>query len=743
MSSSVEPWRACIDVTYHPTSVSDSSVPSAFPGKPRPYRELLERVPGVVGLWSPAEPFDLLYMSAGVLGLTGYTAQEHLADPGLWERITHPDDRTRTWSAFTNAATSGIRFRHEYRIIRKDGSSVWVEGTLDPILDEAGQITAWQGYSLDITTRRAAEEAAARSESRFRALTEQLPVVVYVDTDEIVSRCLYISRNVEDVFGLDQQEFLTTPGLWYRNLHPEDVQGARAAWREAVEAGEAFHREYRVVKPDGAITWVRDSCIPIPGPDGSTLLWHGVFLDITAEKQAEAELLQSESRYRVLVEQIPAVVYEMDPDDERRPAYMSPHIEEMLGHSSEEWLDQPDIWTELLHPEDRERELAAHDLHNATGEPWSREYRLIAHDGEVVWVRDQAVLVTDPVSGTSTWHGVMLDITDQKQAEIDLEIANELLAMRVRDRTDELAEANALMGLEIGERRRMETELRTSEEHLRLLVGQLPDVVYVFHVDEEHAGPTVEVYNGARLTRMVGYSAQAWQTDPDLWKSRLHPDDRERVLTDIQRCIDQALPYADEYRFLAKDGSIVWVSDRCTVLTRRSDGRAASFSGIMVDITDRKEAELRARDAQRRFEDLAERGPAISFMFERDEGQASKPRLTYMSPQIEQITGWTRERFLADPLIWRDILDANDLEQLTTVVPDVLRDEDHWSGEFDLRTATGSTVRVRSQLAVLQRDGAGEAIIFQGVMTEAAGSPAPLRHVEPGRTNAGLGIEEF
>ena len=79
----------------------------------------------------------------------------------------------------------------------------------------------------------------------------------------------------------------------------------------------------------------------------------------------------SESRYRLLVEQIPAVVYEMDRDDERRTLYVSPHVEEILGYSRQEWLDQPDIWTELLHEDDREIELAAHDQHTETGEPWS------------------------------------------------------------------------------------------------------------------------------------------------------------------------------------------------------------------------------------------------------------------------------------------------------------------------------------------------------------------------------------
>ena len=76
--------------------------------------------------------------------------------------------------------------------------------------------------------------------------------------------------------------------------------------------------------------------------------------DITAEKLSEEGVRASEARYRALIERVPAVVYEMDPDDERRTLYVSPHVEQVLGYTRAEWLDQPDIWIELLHPDDRE-----------------------------------------------------------------------------------------------------------------------------------------------------------------------------------------------------------------------------------------------------------------------------------------------------------------------------------------------------------------------------------------------------
>ena len=157
-----------------------------------------------------------------------------------------------------------------------------------------------------------------------------------------------------------------------------------------------------------------------------------------------------EARYRALVENLPAVIYQVAPDDDRRTMYVSSHVETALGYSRDEWLGQPDIWMELLHPDDREQTLAAHDLHNETGRPWSREYRLIANDGRVVWFRDVATLVRDDDGRPQHWLGVQLDITELKAVEDALRAARDDLEHRVAERTAELEEANAMRALESG-----------------------------------------------------------------------------------------------------------------------------------------------------------------------------------------------------------------------------------------------------------------------------------------------------
>jgi diguanylate cyclase (GGDEF)-like protein/PAS domain S-box-containing protein len=133
--------------------------------------------------------------------------------------------------------------------------------------------------------------------------------------------------------------------------------------------------------------------------------------------RAEGELREVQDRYRALVEQIPAIVYIDVADESMVTTYVSPQIEDLLGITPREYIDDPDLWTRHLHPDDRERALATYEAGRESGEPFTFEYRLIARDGRPVWFRDSAVVLRDADGAPAFIEGVMLDITEQKQAE--------------------------------------------------------------------------------------------------------------------------------------------------------------------------------------------------------------------------------------------------------------------------------------------------------------------------------------
>lgn len=159
----------------------------------------------------------------------------------------------------------------------------------------------------------------------------------------------------------------------------------------------------------------------------------------------EAEIRRShraaETRYQLLVESLPGIVYIHPLDWSAGPIYASPQIKDILGYSSEEWLSDPAFWQNRLHPEDREAALAGIQQSGQTGAPLEIEYRMLARDGSVVCFRDQAILVRDDKGQPVYWMGLMIDITHRKRAEQEILRLNAELEQRVEARTHELERA--------------------------------------------------------------------------------------------------------------------------------------------------------------------------------------------------------------------------------------------------------------------------------------------------------------
>jgi two-component system sensor histidine kinase/response regulator len=138
---------------------------------------------------------------------------------------------------------------------------------------------------------------------------------------------------------------------------------------------------------------------------------------------AEQKLGKAEERYRTLVERIPAIVY-LEDVESRVTLYDSPHIEAMLGYPADSYRKEPHYWEEILHPEDREGVIAAETEATKRGQ-FSLEYRVVARDGRVVWVRDEAAIVRDNEGHPRFWQGVIFDITERKRYEEELGEARE------------------------------------------------------------------------------------------------------------------------------------------------------------------------------------------------------------------------------------------------------------------------------------------------------------------------------
>ena len=576
------------------------------------------------------------------------------------------------------------------------------------------------------------------SSSRIRELVEQLPVAVYVDDDDRPHRTVYASPNIEKIIGFSAERLVADPDIWGRSMHPDDRERVREEAERSWIDGTPFRGEYRIIRPDGEVVWVRDSCMLVLSDEGKRLAWQGVIEDITNEKRAAQQMKDSDARYRALVERVPAVVYEMGPDDERRTLYVSRHVESVLGYTREEWLDQPDIWIELLHADDRELVLDRHDRHSRTGEPWDLEYRLIASDGRVVWVHDRGTLIRGIEGAPPAWHGVMIDVTAEHDAREMLQLTNEDLERRVVERTGELAEANELMSLEIGERRRMETELRDARQRYQRLVEDLPGVAYLWEATRG-TGPRSFIYISPQIEGMLGFAPGAWKAE-----LRVHPHDRTRVVEAVERSSSTGEPLRIEYRYLADDGRIVWVLDHASLISRTDGGEPLLFQGVMLDITGLKEAESKAADAEDRFRAITERGPVVALTYElRYEGGGWPPaaELTYISPRLAEMLGYPPEAAPTDFRSWIELVHPDDREQVHDSLHRAWGTGGDWKMRYRTIDGDGRVIWLQSMGRMLDRDDSGRPLRFLGVLFDVTEEHEARLHLEREEANQRAALE--
>jgi PAS domain S-box-containing protein len=378
------------------------------------FRSVVEHLNAIVYLEempSADRAGQMLYVSPQVHDLLGFTQEEWMGDPVAWSRQFHPDDRDRIQAIYERIEYTGEPFRADYRMFARDGSIKWFRDEAVVVRDRAGAPQYWQGVMFDITEEHETRAQLDASEERYRTLVEQIPAIVYREAvigDEM--QVVYINSRVESLLGITPAEWIADSSVWMTSIHPDDRARVEEVNRRTEATGEPFLVEYRMIARDGRIVWFRDEASLELDERGRPAFWQGVMMDITARREAETGLAEAESRYRALVEQLPAIAY-IDPVDRRGTVYISPQSEAILGYAPEEWYADPELWQRIVHPHDRDRPPISE------GDPLASTYRMIAKDGREVWIHDQSRPVYDESGDLVYWQGLLLDVTDQRHTQ--------------------------------------------------------------------------------------------------------------------------------------------------------------------------------------------------------------------------------------------------------------------------------------------------------------------------------------
>ena len=275
----------------------------------------------------------------GCVAVTGYSSEEHAADPYLWYRMVVQEDKSKvdefSKKLLANQDVSAI----EHRIIRKDCIVRWVRNT--PVLhrSENGKLLSYDGMIQDITERKRAEEELQQSRNLLQTVLDTIPArVFWKDRDLTFLGC--------------NQSFALDSGL----SSPREIVGKndyQMGWREqadlyrtddrqVMESGEPkLDYEEPQTTPDGRHIWLRTSKVPLREADGAIRGVLGTYEDISERKQAEKVLKASEERMRAIVEGTPNLFFYTQ-DEQNNITYVSPTVVHITGYPVDVWLKSKD-----------------------------------------------------------------------------------------------------------------------------------------------------------------------------------------------------------------------------------------------------------------------------------------------------------------------------------------------------------------------------------------------------------------
>ncbi len=286
------------------------------------------------------------------------------------------------------------------------------------------------------------QEALRQLRTRYRGLIDHLPAVITLHrlSDGAI---VEVSPGIRQLLGVDPEEWRADPDRRFATIHPDDLEHVRTETRRCIDAGDPCRLQYRATHTEGHTVWIREETAVLRDEDGAPIYRLGSLLDVSEFVRTRQQLDEATQKYGALVEQIPAIVYIDVVDESMSTSYVSPQIHGLLGITPQEYESDPDMWLRHLHPDDRDRALAAYLEGRSSGGSFTFEYRLIARDGRVVWFSDSAIAVTGADGAPLFVHGVMLDITDRKIAEEQVEFLayhDRLTGLPNRAMFDELVE---------------------------------------------------------------------------------------------------------------------------------------------------------------------------------------------------------------------------------------------------------------------------------------------------------------
>jgi PAS domain S-box-containing protein len=540
------------------------------------FRSLVEAISDLV--WETDAAGRLTYISPKVQDLLGYSPEEVLGKNFL--ELLAPQEAARMEELLGPI----MERRKPYVFVGKTslhncGRPVVLESSGVPILDSRGEFLGYRGIDRDITERQRAAEALYREKEKYRILVEESPLGVSIIGEDGTYK--YINPKFTQMFGYTLED-VSTGREWFARAYPDEAQRREviATWLYDLyksQVGEARPRTFPVICKNGSQKIINFRSVTLVTRDQLV-----IYEDVTERHRTEAALRESEAKYRLLVSNIPAVVFRGYAD--WSVEVFDDKIEELTGYAKEDFNSGRLKWSDLILAEDLKGCQRVFRQALKTTGAYVRQYRIRHQQGHILWIQARGQIIRDPQSRIDHVYGVFFDITKQRE---------------------------------------IEEALRESEEHLKTIMDSIRAGVVMIDAESRHI-VDVNHYAG----EMIG-----------LAKDQLLEQDCQGLFCtgDADGCpvVSSSLfPVETECCLMTSQGQAIPILK--TAATIKRGGRSYILLSFL-DLTGQKKVE---RDLAAEKERL---GVTLRSIGDGVIATDTEGRVVLMNQVAEDLTGWTQE----------------------------------------------------------------------------------------------------
>ncbi|HMI65909.1 MAG TPA: PAS domain S-box protein [Cyclobacteriaceae bacterium] len=533
---------------------------------------------------------DITFVNDNFVKISGYPREELI---GQNHRIINSGYHHKSfWVDMWKTISNGEIWRKEVKNKAKDGSYYWVDTFVMPFLNEDGRIREFLSIRNDITERKKNVEELNRNQFFLEKASEAAKIGYWTSEPGVINGKLTWSKEVFNIFQLDEADFDGRIDTFYRFIHPEDRARVAEMSLSATAGDQVYDIDHRIVRLNGEVRWVNERAQVVRNGENEVLLMVGIIQDITERKTIEGVLREYNDRYEILSKATNDVIWDWDIVNDK--VLYNHAMQTVLGYAELEIKSTRAWWDERFHPDDHERVLMEMEsVFDKQLPTWDSVYRYHAAAGNYKHIHDRAYVVYGNAGQPIRMIGAMQDVTEQT------------------------------MSLE---------EIKK----LSLVASKTDNSVII--TDSE--GRIEWVNDG--FTRLSGYTLDEVRGNyPQEFMEG--PETDNNVAKRIRESLHGLEPVTEELLNYSKSGRKFWV--RLSITPVLEGNNLKNFVTILSDISEQKEYEGSITSIARELANLIENANVPIF------GVSEEGRITEWNRVCTELIGYSREEAFESKLL--------------------------------------------------------------------------------------------